>query len=170
MAGPESFIIPGAISLISSLIGGTRDAGEFDVGDINALINSYRRSGMAGIERLGVRERERATHRLAASGMEPNLGLQQSLFNPILEKLGIARSDLEGKLAQMRSQMMLAQAQGQQRSDLAEFGNLTDLFSGISDLSGLFALRGLENLDGSGGDNQSYIKPFDLWNQQYLQQ
>ena len=65
----------------------------------------------------------------------------------------------------MKSDMLLANAGMQQRSDLAEFGNITNLLAGIGDLSGLFALRGLENYDfGGEGNPNAYTKPFELWN------
>ena len=166
------FLIPGGLSLLSSFIGGTKSPPRFGVSasDINQLIEKYRQSGMEGIKQLGINERENATSRLAASGMEPTQGMQQALYNPILQKLSGATTQLEGQLAGVEGNMLMGQAQGQQRADLTGYENFANLFSGMGDLSGLFALQGYMNQGGQTGGQQAYQKPFDLWNQQYLQQ
>jgi len=154
------WLIPGGISLLSSIFGGTQEAPQISAEDINKLINQYRKAGLAGIEQLGIQERQNATNRLAASGLEPSLGLQQSLFNPILDQLGQARAKLEGNLAGVQGNLMVnnLQAQGQ------GYSNLTNLFSGIGDLAGLFALSGFNNwTPDSGGDGNSYSLPTDDW-------
>jgi len=159
------WLIPGGISLLSSIFGGTQEAPQISAEDINKLINQYRKAGLAGIEQLGIQERQNATNRLAASGLEPSLGLQQALFNPILDQLGQARAKLEGNLASTQGNLMLGnlQAQGQ------GYSNLTNLFAGLGDLSGLFALQGWQNnMGGTANTGNSYTKPFDLWAKQYL--
>ena len=144
--GP-AFWIPTAISLASTLFGGSQEPEEFGLsaGEINALIDKYREAGLEGIRTMGQRETQNASRRLAASGLEPTLALQQGLYTPILEKLAGARTNLEGRLAGVQGNLLMGAAQGQQRSDLAGFSNLTDLFAGLGDLSGLFALQGYQN-------------------------
>ena len=152
-----AWLIPAAISLGTSLFAGTRDAPDFGVSaaDINRLIEKYRESGLAGIKQLGIQERENATARLASSGIEPTLGIQQSLYNPILQKLSIGRSELEGRLASAESNLLLGQAQGQQTSDLMGYQNQLGLFGGIGDLAGLFALSQFYNPGTSDGYGQT---------------
>jgi len=154
------YLIPGAVSLLSSFIGGTKEPPKFGVSaaDINKLIDKYRESGQAGLAQLGIQERENATARLAASGIEPTLGMQQALFNPVLQKLSIGRSELEGKLASAEGSLLMGQAQGQQTADLAGYQNFTDLFGGLGDLAGLFALQGYFN-------PSSNFKPQNQWSE-----
>ena len=131
------------LSLGTSIFGGTRSAGGYDVSRINRIIEEYRKKGLADIAESGRTAKGEATSRLAASGFAPTLGLQQAAFNPILNQLVGARANLEGQLGQMRAQLM-----GQmQRQDLAEFENLTNMLAGLSDLFGTAALRGDNEFD-----------------------
>jgi len=168
MPFPWALAIPAALSLGSSIFGGSQKPKQFGVSaaDINRLIEKYREAGIEGLRELGIQERQNATARLAASGLEPTLGMQQALYNPILQQLGGARAKLEGNLAGTEGNLMLQRAYGQQNADMASYGNSTDLFAGLGDLSGLFALEGYQNWMGQGSNMQGAQDPFkDLFGQ-----
>jgi len=112
----------------------------FSVEQINELIEKYREAGLEGIKQIGIQGHQDATARLAASGLDPSLGLQQALFNPILQRLSGARGQLEGRLAGTEGNLLLSRAAGQQNADLAGFQNQQNQLSGLTDLASLAAL------------------------------
>lgn len=150
-------LIPAALSLLSGAVGSQQKAPDYGLSasQINNLIDKYRRSGLEGIKQMGIQERQDASSRLAASGLTPNIGMQQALYNPILQALSGSRAKLEGNLAGAEGNLLSQQAAGQQRADLANFGNQTDFWSGLSDLFGTGTLYGLES--GAFGDLDQWL-------------
>jgi hypothetical protein len=136
-----AWIIPAAISAFGAFKGGGQEApgSAMSIDDIQRLIEAYRQKGESGIAQLVRGERENATQRLAASGLNPSLNLQQALFNPILEKASVGRAQLEGNLASAEGNLLGQRAGQQFTGEQMGFQNRADLWSGLSDLAGLGA-------------------------------
>ena len=132
----------GGASALTGLFGSSQEAPklDFSVNDINGLIDKYRQSGMAGISQLGRDERQNATQRLAASGLEPSLALKQSLYNPILNQLSGSRANLEGQLAGTEGNLLMQRAMANQQAEMAQYQNQQNTYSGLSDILGTAAL------------------------------
>ena len=137
-----AWLIPAGISAITSFMGAVKEppGATLSVGDINRIIGAYRQQGLAGIASLAREERGRATQRLAASGLNPSLNLQQALYNPILERLSGARADLEGNLAQAYSGLIGQRAGQEFQGDVMGYENIINFLAGLSDLAGQGAL------------------------------
>ena len=154
-------IIPAIVSLLSTYLGSQNKPKEYGLStdDINKLMDTYRKSGMAGIAQLGGQERANATSRIAASGLDPTLALEQSVFNPILNNLSGARANLEGQLAQQYGNLLTNRAAGQQVADLSKYQSQQNLYSGLGDLGGVASLYGLQNPSGWGFGGNSKGDP-----------
>jgi hypothetical protein len=153
MAFPVGLAIAGGASLLGGLFGGRSPQFEgLSAAEINRLIDAYRQQGLEGIRTQGQRAQAGASARLAASGLEPSLALQQSLYNPILEQLSGARAQLESGLAATAGDLTLkskmAEAQANFGAQMQSQQNILGLLSGIGDVGGLLALQG-----GLGGGN-----------------
>lgn len=157
--------IPAVISLISAYLASQDKPKGYGLtsGDINEIIDKYRKAGLAGIQQMGEQEKANAASRIAASGLEPTLALQQSVYNPILQRLSGGRGALEGELAKTYGNLMVQRASGQQQADMAEWQGRQGMYSGIADLFGTGATYGWQSHLGQG-------KPFDVnqWNQNAL--
>jgi hypothetical protein len=146
--------IAGGASTLAGLFGLNKPKFEgLSAAEINRLIDAYRQQGLEGIRTQGQRAQAGASARLAASGLEPSLALQQSLYNPILEQLSGARANLESGLAQtagnLTLQSKLAEAGANFQGQMQSQQNILGLLSGIGDVGGLLALQG--SLGGGGG-------------------
>ena len=113
---------------------------QFDASEIEKLIRAYRHAGMQGLMNLRNQEMQRATSQMAASGREPTLALQQSMFTPIVEQISGARAGLEGSLADTEAQMKQHLAdmlyRGELTGAMTQYGAGQDFWSGLSDLGG----------------------------------
>jgi len=160
-----------------SLLQGGPDIPEygFSAEDVDRLIEAYRQSGMAGLRQLGISEKQGAGRRLAASGQEPTLAMQSAMFTPITERLGGARAGLEGQLAGVEGGLLQhiadMQFQGDMTGEMAQWGNLQNMFAGLADVGGTIAagsqippwLKALGQSGGQGLYNPNSPQSLNPW-------
>jgi len=115
--------------------------------DIDKLISSYRRAGLAGLSQLGQQEMGNMSARLASMGIAQSPGTMQAAYTPILERLAGGRAQLEGNLAGTEAGMLQNMYGQQFQSQMSQWQDINQLLAGLMDLGGMGLLGDI----GTGG-------------------
>jgi hypothetical protein len=111
--------------------------------DIDKLISSYRRAGLAGLSQLGQQEMGNMSARLASVGVAQSPGTMQAAYTPILERLAGGRAQLEGNLAGTEAGMLQNMYNQQFQAQMYPWQDRNQLLASLMDLGGIGLLSGM---------------------------